>query len=340
MTSDAQKLRPLRTSLFVLIAYGYAGIAALFLLLWAASGERLWPLIPLITLAHLLLLPSLPVLAGALLARRWPLAGLTGVSVLAFIWLFGGLLLPPVSPGRVCAAEVEAPCRRLRVLTHNVGHDLAHLDQLLILLREQHPDIVVLQEVGQPYSRSLRTNLADLYPYQAHHPLGVPGMSILSRYPITTEALGAAEMGYYQVATLDVDGEPLRVINTHPERPTIDESRYIVRSGPTIRHVAGLAADGQPTILAGDLNLTDKTSGHTMLEAAGLTDAFEQAGWGFGLTYPASQYLPRVGSLPVSLLPIIRIDYVWYSDAFTAEMARPVGSTGSDHRAVIADLRW
>jgi endonuclease/exonuclease/phosphatase family metal-dependent hydrolase len=65
-----------------------------------------------------------------------------------------------------------------------------------------------------------------------------------------------------------------------------------------------------------------------------LHDAFREAGSGMGFTFPAS-----IRSTIRSLPPLLRIDYVWYSDQFSIRRVSVAGDSGtSDHHPVVARL--
>jgi vancomycin resistance protein VanJ len=79
-----------------------------------------------------------------------------------------------------------------------------------------------------------------------------------------------------------------------------------------------------PVIVAGDFNTPPFGSIY-----GGLTgryrDAFAEAGRGWGYTYPAR-------------LPLLRIDYIFHSTAWSTLSAETAPPAGSDHRAVFAEL--
>lgn len=75
-------------------------------------------------------------------------------------------------------------------------------------------------------------------------------------------------------------------------------------------------------MLAGDLNAPARGELQGLLRAAHLSDAFRQAGAGFGFTYAA-----RLG--------FSRLDYVW-GDGVVFTQARPLPDRLSDHRPLLA----
>jgi hypothetical protein len=85
-------------------------------------------------------------------------------------------------------------------------------------------------------------------------------------------------------------------------------------------------------------------------------------GWGLGLTFPANPALPRgilahavagrvkipeeqlfkeLSLLPIPPLPLLRIDYIFSTDALRAVTAYTAEWDGqSDHRAVVAEFQF
>ena len=314
---------------WALITVYMAGLG-LYLLLYTLSGTRLWPVALLANFSHWLLLPAFGVLPLALWRRRMALAAYSAAIALVFVILFGGLFVP-----RLRAAASPAPT--LRVMAYNLNAGNATSDRLLPLIADANAAIVGLVELHDPQAEALAT--LPSYPYQIAYPGGIHGIGLLSRYPILEHEVFAfrpGEMPHLR-ARLDVDGVPLTVIVAHPPPPALHADGY--RAAPhmtaDVTALAQMAAAHAPAILLGDFNLTDQSAEYALLPAAGLTDAFRAAGWGFGLTWPSR---PLRGVLPVP--PLVRIDYIWLTDGLAPVGAWVGGHAGSDHLPVIADVAW
>jgi len=87
-----------------------------------------------------------------------------------------------------------------------------------------------------------------------------------------------------------------------------------------------LAAEEVPVIIAGDLNVTPANWDYRIFRR-GRIDAFRQAGRGWGGTYRGD-------------LPVVRIDYVFADTAFEVVTAHVPNVQFSDHRPVVARIRW
>lgn len=85
------------------------------------------------------------------------------------------------------------------------------------------------------------------------------------------------------------------------------------------------ATSPYPTILCGDLNDTPSSNAYHRLRSL-YTDAFQQAGWGFGKTYSGR-------------MPSNRIDYIFHTEHFQTLDFKIQEEVLSDHQAISAILR-
>lgn len=230
---------------------------------------------------------------------------------------------------RAQAGAPPSDCRgpAFTVITANlqVGND----DRRFIRWLEQHPaDLVVLQEV----TASWAGDLAGLsgYPHQillARE--DAYGIGVVSRWPLdsVTPRDFAADGLPSLAGRVRVDGEPLQLVGLHtrwPISPALANAR-----DRSLRTVAqALHAGHGATLVAGDLNATPYSPVFdAFLRAAGLRDAFDGASW--RPTWMA-------GFWPLAL----GIDHVLVSPGLCVEQAEIGPSIGSDHRPVIARLRF
>lgn len=311
--------------------YGFALI--IYFALRLSWGDRLGAVALISVFLSWLLLPSLVFLLVALFLRRWPTAALQGVSVVAFLWLYGGLFLPqPVPPG----------ANSLTVMTYNAAANSHWITPgaLAPMIRASHVDLVALTEVAPQQAQEVE-ELRDLYPYQVVYGLGIPGKALLSRYPILDHEvfyLQSHRLPYLRATVLltDTAGIPLAVtiVVAHPPPPLYGAFSFHIREDATaeISALAEMAADRRPAIFLGDFNLVDQSDNYRLLTRAGLTDAFRAAGWGLGATWPI-RGRPFPG-------PLLRLDYVWVTGPFAVSRARVGADGGSDHLPMMAELRW
>jgi endonuclease/exonuclease/phosphatase (EEP) superfamily protein YafD len=286
----------------------------------------------------------------AVARNRWALFA-TALPWAMFLALYGELFVP--RPAHLAAwFGPPPPSAQVRVMTYNLLSRQRPADELLRVILDADPDVLLTQELIPGLAQPLERALAARYPYSRLHTEGGWGaQGIWSRYPIVEEEVwtGSQRGANWQHAVLSVDGRPVHVVSLHLTTPRIDTRQgdilpVAVPVGETAvarrQEVAwltprlrALAAGGDPVIVGGDFNLTDQTPEFRRLLDAGYANAYRQAGWGIDLTYPA------VVRARIVFFPLIGIDHILVSAGVRARTATvwPEGGT-SDHRPVVVDL--
>ena len=213
------------------------------------------------------------------------------------------------------------------VLSWNVGNGLAKPERLIAALCASGADIIGLEELSAEQAAALESAMPDDYPYRALFGRGIPGKGILSRLPIRDLNHLTFHPKRPDLHTiLERDGQPMHVIIVHPPPPAPQEVNARARQMEQLRQLADLP---DPLLLMGDLNMTHWQQAYHELRAAGLSDAFAEAGHGASFTFPT-----RRGVVP--LRPLLRLDYIFYSTELTALDARVGEDGGSDHLPLVA----
>ena len=191
-------------------------------------------------------------------------------------------------------------------------------------------------------ARELERHLEDEYPYRTRVPLGCgAGVAIWSRYPLESEQIDFPAPCQLQSVLVDLGERRVRVVNVHAQshtswRPRRVERNFALRREQIETILAYVEGRPEPLILMGDMNSAPMHEVIQLLTAR-LHDAFSDAGRGFGHTFPATSGRLRGVYYPSRLM---RLDYVFHSDAWTAERAWLAEWDGySDHLAVLARLR-
>lgn len=143
--------------------------------LWVLTGDRFWWMALLNRVVPYLFLPAV-LLAGVAMIRREKvaLASLL-IPLLIFVYLYGAYFLPQRAN--------PTPHANLTVMTYNILYSNQDYDGIAKVIRENHPDLVALQEVQPDTMKALQLRLQDLYPYTklgTANPYGTT--AVLSRY--------------------------------------------------------------------------------------------------------------------------------------------------------------
>jgi vancomycin resistance protein VanJ len=327
----------MRLALALLAQIYFAGLFG-WLILYAVFGDRWGWLFAVNSFAVYLFVPlPLASVAALLAGPRWVSAALwTQCAAAALVWayLFGALFVP-----RAAAAEAAGP--PLRVMTANLLGFNQDTQATLAALRASNADVLALQELNPAVAAALQRELRAEYPYQVLDPReGWSGGGVISRYPLQPlgAALPGAWLGTPHVLAVDFDGRPVTLIRFHAPSGI---GRVAQREASAQALADFALSHPGPLVVAGDLNATGQSEAHGLITRQ-LGDAWEAAGWGLGHTFPGAaspgSSRPRLLGL---LVPkwLIRIDYVFYSEHFTALSARlgPWDAV-SDHRPVLVEL--
>ncbi|GIF05000.1 endonuclease/exonuclease/phosphatase family protein [Actinoplanes siamensis] len=251
-----------------------------------------------------------------------PIVLLLGVTALTRQWVPVAAALAPVLTWTVMFGPVLAGGARdgghdLRVASLNLGR--ASAGPALAPLLEARPDLIVLQEVTAANRPAITDVLAGGYPYLA----GAGTVAVFSRLPLSDTRPVDIRIGWTRAlrTTVRAPAGPIRLYAAH-----LASARAGMTAGRnrTLTALAELVhADPAPRLLlAGDLNTATTDRHFTVL--APLADTQQEAGAGFGFTWPAR-------------FPLVRPDHVLQRGMSTRH-AWVVAAPGSDHRAVLADV--
>lgn len=260
------------------------------------------------------------------LALRRPVAALAHAAG-ALLLLGPAYLHPSPAPG-------AAGARALRVLTANLGHLRSTGDDVARVLLLEDADVVFLQEVG-PHHVSALEGLSATYPRRLLEPRGLTGIGVLSKLPLEDAELVLDDPERPAVsATLLLGGRRIALLDVHPNVSLGVLGRLSGDAERLLAQVRRATASG-PALVCGDLNTTERSWIHRRLLAAGLSDAWDGAGRGFGFTFPL---FGRWHGLPAP--PFLRIDHIMCTQELRPLALRAGQDLGSDHLPLVCDLAW
>ncbi len=288
-------------------------------------GDRLLPIRMVNYFMPWLLVSLIPGLLAAGLTHRYRLLALLAAPTLLIGLTYAPLFLPR-SP-TVLAAKTP-----LKVMSYNVLAWNRNIPATAAVIRQEQPDIVLLQEVAPWLAPQLQNELTNLYADEKMYIVYEPtiGQVIISRYPLTPLKPSYTQ-GRVQKALVDTPAGQITVWNVHPDAPDA-WSRQQRQISALAEAIAGVDS---PLIVGGDFNTTDSSEAYRLISQY-LDNAHWQAGWGFGFSFPADGR--RIKGLRV-ITPVVRIDHIFYSHHFFARSASTLpDSGGSDHRPIVAEL--
>ena len=310
---------------------------------WAIAhrfvGDGFW-LLALVNAFAVYLFAPLPLaMLLALLARRRAAWIALAITALLFVGFFGAEFTPPAP---VVRAEDDMPT--MTVMTYNVLYTSEDAAPIAASVAQAEPDVIAFQELPYLRAQALAQMIGERYPYRT--PIVADRcyvqVAIWSRYPILRiEDVDPDVFCRLRSIVIDFEGQPVRVVSVHAWPYSRLDQESVEQGFRWRQEQIDLVLDmveGQPEplILLGDLNSTPMSEVYGTLSAR-LTDAFTEAGWGLGHTWPAESGHWHNIPYPARL---VRIDYIFHSAEWRAVEAGVGEWDGvSDHHPVVARLR-
>lgn len=229
----------------------------------------------------------------------------------------------------------------VRVMSYNLhsGFDVQgrmDLEAIAQTIESEGAEVIALQEVSRGWVIDTSADMVTWLSQRLNLPYvwgptadALWGNAILSRYPIAqvqlrpmpNNALIRPARGFID-ATLDIGGQPLRVLVTHLHH--VDMAGLL--RAPQVQALLEAWAQQPYTIVLGDLNALPDSGEMQLLREAGLLDAFTSSGAdSTGFTF-------RSGGLDR------RIDYIYHSPDLIASNLNINPSQASDHVALAVTL--
>ena len=291
------------------------------------------------------------------------------------IWI-AVLALAIAVPGMLRSFSNGKPMEggKLRVMSYNVQifNDLYDSKKqpadvalgVINLVREQHPDVLCIQEFGYFIPKVGRTDCIKQFgelvemPYHYYHTKAYFGGNVIySKYPLSAvkdQTRFGGENDYGAVAEVDAGSKgKFIVICTHlssfrltkkevtvfsepgTSKQEVQEygksivsklkNAYRERSEQVNQLLQDIPHDGRTIILCGDFNDTPLSYTYHQISKSGFTDSFVVTGRGIGHTYAGK-------------LPLLRIDYIWGNAGVQPMRFRRLRFKGSDHYPVVLDF--
>ena len=196
------------------------------------------------------------------------------------------------SAPRTAAPEGEVQAAQLKVMTYNVNFGMAGDPSAHLLIRDEDPDVVLLQETTPAWESALRETLSDVYPHMAFkHCCGAGGLAILSKHPIDPQEYARAPKPGWFPSWRVLVRTPIGVVqtlNVHLRPPVSDSGSFVAGyfSTPEVRltEITSHSAHLDPDLIADAypretgwrpcLGQTGAAQGHLRKQQVGVGDLF------------------------------------------------------------------
>jgi endonuclease/exonuclease/phosphatase (EEP) superfamily protein YafD len=268
--------------------------------------------------------------------------GLAGITVFAAVlrrWrlvLFAGLMsllcIVPTTGPLMSHPPVPVTGRTWRLMDMNVKYHWGNSPSIIKQVQRYKPDVITVEDPTIAWDEEFAAALKAEYPHRYLNPYWGEGLEVYSKFPFTG---GPPKLNFDKKrrqlrVELLIDDKPVVLYVLHPYSPRTP-NRIMRNRIATVALADDISRDVYPVVAAGDFNFTAETPNEKLLKSVGLSDAWGQAGWGRGSTWPN---LPRW----MGHLPGVRIDHVFLSKDLTCTAFELGTYDGSDHLPIVVDI--
>lgn len=214
-----------------------------------------------------------------------------------------------------------------RVIQANVNVANPSPAKLLAWVREEKPDVLVIEEVSPQWRYKLET----VPGYRYHQVLPSSdsfGIAVLSRHPmrVLSPDTPAGRDAMFKTTDIDVEvewkGERVRVLATHP-MPPVRSYLDALRDKYLAESAQSLGRSEDPSLLVGDFNATPWSGAAVGIRKAGLDFS--------------SALIPTWPTM-FGVLAVIPIDHVVINKRWGVANRQRGPDIGSDHFPIMVDL--
>ena len=323
------------------VTFGVIAVMVLRMTPNGLDGKRYIPLI--VAFVPWMAVLSAAILLISLISRRRVLAVISALCLLTQLVWHAGFLYPRVSLSSaarmaVTSATASVDDRYARLMTLNTRNGQADAAQIVQTVREQHVEVLALQELNSSMiSRLNEAGIRELLPYavvantSSSDNGGVNGLWSAAPMSERTGDLIPIEASSIPAASIDFDGTVIRFGSVHPFSPRPSNQGLWDRG---LGSISQLREDDHTFVLMGDFNATWDHASFRYLLGGRFVDAGENAGEWFHMTYPANKKLFGVILVPAA----VEIDHIVHDRGVVVGDLDAVTVSGSDHKALLGTL--
>ncbi|MDQ4140437.1 MAG: endonuclease/exonuclease/phosphatase family protein, partial [Bacteroidota bacterium] len=227
-------------------------------------------------------------------------------------------------------SKIKAPRNSFSIMVSNVRMSNRKYNKFLKVVRENDPDILLINEPNQRWAKALK-DLEKVYKYSIKKPQeNTYGMMLFSKFKIVSHSIEFLVEddipSFYAILELP-SGKQFDIFTVHPRPPHFDKNTDTREA--ELLQVAQLAKlTPLATIVAGDLNdVAWSYTTNLFRKISGLLDP--RVGRGFFNTYNA-------------FIPFFRysLDHIFYDPAFRLIRIKRLPKFGSDHFPMLLRLNY
>ncbi|WP_227411006.1 endonuclease/exonuclease/phosphatase family protein [Bifidobacterium pullorum] len=305
------------------------------------DGKRYIPLV--VAFVPWMAVLSAVILLISLMNRRRILAVISVLCLaMQLVWhvgfLYPRVALSSVARAAVASSTISVDDRYARLMTLNTRNGQADAAQIVRTVREQHVEVLALQELNSSMiSRLNEAGIRELLPYSVVASVsssdngGVNGLWSAAPMTERTGDLIPIEASSIPAASIDFDGTLIRFGSVHPFSPRPSNQGLWDRG---LGSISQLREDNHTFVLMGDFNATWDHASFRYLLGGRFVDAGENAGEWFHMTYPANKKLFGVIPVPAA----VEIDHIVHDRGVVVGDLDAVTIAGSDHKALLGTL--
>ena len=231
------------------------------------------------------------------------------------------------------SSDTSKSTSTLRVMTCNVYKGRADAEQIVRLVRDEHVQVLALQETTSAFVDELnKAGIADYLPYaKTASADGKYGNGVWSSTPLADPVKDEvnSSASFMPAGTVSLsNGKALRFVSVHTTSPV---NRYWNLWKRSIDEIGALDSRSNTTyVFMGDFNATYDHAPFRDMLGDRFTDAARQAGHGFTFSWPSDRpYLPMMFS----------IDHIVLDKGLVASDLKNVKVDGTDHAALLGTIR-
>ncbi|MCK8490460.1 endonuclease/exonuclease/phosphatase family protein [Spirosoma sp. RP8] len=231
---------------------------------------------------------------------------------------------------------IQAPTGDVRLFHANVLYAREEYVTTVAMLRQYRSDLFVLQEMTPATIRLVTDKVKNEFPYWfACYSKGGVWTLVGSRTRFQVDQALARRLRIISLTT-QVRGRKVTLLTVHPRTPLVPT--WFRERNKQLAYAARKArTNATPTVLIGDFNIS--------IFSPIYKDIFRPADASSNRTTSNGQLTAarRVKTQPTwpSFFPLIKIpiDHAFVNNGFTPLLFRTIDQSGSDHRAVVVDLK-